>query len=37
MNKLETNLTTFMYIFIMYFYVNVTFQFKSEKRNYLIY
>ena len=31
MNKLETNITTFMYIFIMYFYINITFQFKSDK------
>ena len=31
MNKLKTNLITVMYIFIMYFYVNVTFQFKNDK------
>ena len=29
MNKLQTNLTIFMYIFIMHFYMKVTFQFKT--------
>ena len=32
MNKLETN--PFMYIFIMYFHINVTFQFLCDKQNY---
>ena len=36
MNKLVTNLTTFMYIFMMYFCINVTFQLKNDKRYYLI-
>ena len=36
MNKLETILTTFMYIFIMYFYINVTFLLTSDKWNYLV-
>ena len=30
MNKLEANFIAFMYIFNMYFYINVTFQFKSD-------
>ena len=37
MNKLETNLITFMPIFIKYFYIKFTFQFKSDKCNYLIF
>ena len=36
MNKLEINLTTFKYIFIMHFYINTTFQVRSDKSNYLI-
>ena len=35
MNRLENNLITFMYIFIMYFYINVTLIFKSGKWNFL--
>ena len=31
MNKLENDLTTYMYIFIIYFYNNITFQFKNDK------
>ena len=31
MNKLETILTTFVYIFIIYSYINVNFRFKSDK------
>ena len=37
MNKLETNHCMFLYVFIMYFYINVTIQFKNDKWNYLIF